>query len=58
MAAIPELDLKVINFLNKLIFAAQYTSKPISGTNMDIKFDNLPNQDKDSKCSTYYTLVD
>jgi hypothetical protein len=43
MAAIPKLDLKVINLLVKLIFAARYTSKPISSVNVDIKSNNLPN---------------
>ena len=43
MAAVSKLDFKVINLLDKLIFATQYTSEPISGINMDIKFNNLPN---------------
>ena len=43
MAAIPKLDLKVINFLDKLIFTTRRTSKPISSINMDVKSDNLPN---------------
>ena len=43
MATISKLDFKVINFLNKLIFTTQYTSKPISGINVDIKSNNLPN---------------
>ena len=43
IAAIPKLDFKVINFLNKLIFAAQRTSKPISGINADVKSNNLSN---------------
>jgi len=43
IAAIPKLDLKVINLLNKLIFTAQYTSKPIGGINADVKFNNLFN---------------
>ncbi len=42
MAAVPELDLKVINLLNKLIFAAWCASKPISGVNVDVKSNNLP----------------
>ena len=42
MAAIPELDLKVINLLDKLIFAAWRASKPISGINADVKSNNLP----------------
>ena len=43
IAAIPKLDLKVINLLDKLIFAAWRTSKPISGVNADIKSNNFPN---------------
>jgi hypothetical protein len=43
MAAIPELDFKVINLLDKLIFAARRTSKPINGINTDIKSNDLPN---------------
>ena len=58
IAAVPKLDLKVINLLDKLIFAAQRASKPISGINADIKSNNLSNQDKNSKRSTYCTLVD
>ena len=42
MAAVPELDLEVINLPDELIFAAQHTSEPISG-NMGIKSDNLFN---------------
>ena len=58
MAAVPELDLEVINLLDKLIFAAQYASEPISRGNADVKFNNFPNQDKDNKHSTYCILVD
>ena len=43
IAAISKLDLKVINLLNKLIFAAQRAGKPISSINADIKSNNLPN---------------
>ena len=43
IAAIPKLDLKVINLLDKLIFAAQRAGKPISGINADIKSNNLFN---------------
>jgi len=43
MAAVPKLDLKVINLLIKLIFAAWRASKPISGINADVKSNNLPN---------------
>jgi hypothetical protein len=58
MAAIPKLDLKVINLLDKLIFAAWRASKPISGFNAGVKFNNLPNQIEDNKHSTYCTLAD
>ena len=43
IATIPKLDLKVINLLDKLIFAAQRTSKPISGFNAGVKSNNLCN---------------
>jgi hypothetical protein len=42
MAAVPKLDLKVINLLDKLIFAARRASEPISGINADAKSNNLP----------------
>jgi len=42
IATVPELDFEVINLLNKLIFAAWRASKPISGINVDIKSNNLP----------------
>ena len=41
IAAIPKLDLKIVNFLNELIFAAQRASKSINSVNTDIKFNNL-----------------
>ena len=37
IAAVPELDLEVINLPDKLIFAAWRASEPISGVNIDIK---------------------
>ena len=43
MTAISKLGFKVINLLDKLIFAARRTSKPISGLNVDVKPDNLSN---------------
>jgi len=43
IAAIPKLDLKVVNLLDKLIFAARRASEPISGFNVGNKSDNLPN---------------
>ena len=57
MAAIPKLDLKVINLLDNLIFAARRASKPISSFNAGDKSNSLPNQIKDKR-STYYILVD
>ena len=42
ITAIPKLDLKVINLLDKLIFATQRASKPINSVNIDIK-SSLPN---------------
>ena len=38
MAAVPKLDLKVINLLDDLIFATRRASKPISGFNADVVF--------------------
>jgi hypothetical protein len=58
IAAVPKLDLEVINLPNKLIFAAQRAGEPISGTNVDVESNDLPNQDKDSERSAYCTLVD
>ena len=43
IAAIPKLDLKVINLPDKLIFAARRASKPISSFNAGNKSNNLPN---------------
>ena len=43
IAAIPKLDLKVINLPVKLIFATRCTSKPINSVNADVKSNNLPN---------------
>ena len=42
ITAVPKLDLKVINLLDELIFAAWRASKPISGVNIDVK-SSLPN---------------
>ena len=42
ITAIPKLDLKVINLLDKLIFATWRTGEPISGIYTDIK-SSLPN---------------
>ena len=42
IAAIPKLDLKVINLLVELIFAARCTSEPIGGVNADVKSNDLP----------------
>ena len=43
ITAVPKLGLKVINLLDKLIFAARHTSEPISGLNADVKPNNLSN---------------
>ena len=43
MAAVSKLDFKVINLLDKLIFAAQYTGKLINRNNVDIKSNNFFN---------------
>jgi len=42
MAVVPELDLKVVNLLDKLIFAARRASEPIGGFNAGDKSNNLP----------------
>ena len=42
ITAVPKLDLEVINLLDKLIFAARRTSKPISSINADVN-SGLPN---------------
>jgi len=57
MAAIPKLDLKVINLLDKLIFAARRAGEPIGSINADVK-SNLPDQNEDSKRYAYCTLAD
>ena len=36
ITAVPELDLEVINLLDKLIFAAWRASEPIGGVNADV----------------------
>jgi len=41
MAAVPKLDLKVVNFPKELIFAARRTSKPICGFSAGVKSINL-----------------
>ena len=41
MAAVPELDLEVINLPKELIFAARRASKPISDVNAGVKSINL-----------------
>jgi len=58
MAAIPKLDLKVVNLPKELIFAAWRTGKPICGFSASAKSINLSTQNKDTKRSAYYTLVD
>jgi hypothetical protein len=58
IAAVPKLDFKVINLLEELIFTAWRASKPISSFSIDVKSNNLPNQNKDTKRSTYYIVAD
>ena len=41
MAAVPELDFKVVNLPKELIFAAWHTSKPICGFSIGVKSVNL-----------------
>ena len=41
MAAVPELDLKVVNLPKELIFAAWRTGEPISNINAGVKSINL-----------------
>jgi len=43
IAAIPKLDLKVVNLLDELIFAARRASKPINSFSTGVKSNNLPN---------------
>ena len=42
MAAVPELDLEVINLPDELIFAARRAGEPIGGVNADVKSDEFP----------------
>ncbi len=42
MAAVPELDLEVINLPDELIFAARRAGEPIGGVNADIESNDLP----------------
>ena len=58
MAAVPELDLKVVNLPDELIFAARRASKPINGFSTGVKFNNLPDQNEDTKRSAHCTLAD
>ena len=58
MAAVPKLDLKVVNLPKELIFAAWRAGEPISDVNAGVESINLSAQNKDTKRSTYYILVD
>ena len=58
MAAVPELDLEVINLPDELIFAARRAGEPIGGVNADVESDDLPDQNEDSERSAYCTLAD
>jgi len=43
IAAIPKLDLEVVNLLDELIFATWRAGKPIGGFNVGVKSNNLSN---------------
>ena len=58
MAAVPELDFKVVNLPKELIFAVQHTSEFIYSFSTGVKYINFSTQDKDSEYLTYYTLAD
>jgi len=58
MAAVPELDLKVVNLPEELIFAARRASKPIGDFNAGVKSINLSTQNEDTERSTHYILAD
>ena len=58
MAAVPKLDLKVVNLPKELIFAAWRAGKPIGGFGAGVESINLSAQDKSTKRSAYYTLAD
>ena len=53
MAAVPELDLKVINLPDELIFAARRASESISGVSADVESDNPLDQNKDNEHAAY-----
>ena len=42
IAAVPKLDLEVINLPVELIFAARCAGEPIGGVNADVESDDLP----------------
>ena len=58
MAVVLELDLKVINLPDKLIFAVWRVNELVSSVDVDIKSNDLPDQNKDSERFTYYMLAD
>jgi hypothetical protein len=58
MAAVPELDLKVVNLPKELIFAARRAGKPIGDFNAGVESIDLSAQNEDTKRSAYCTLAD
>ena len=58
MAAVPELDLKVVNLSKELIFAARRAGEPICGFGAGAESVNLSAQNKDTERSAYCTLAD
>src|ERR1700733_11800051 len=57
LAAVPELDLEVINLPDELIFAARCAGEPIGGVDAD-ESDDLPDQNEEGERSAYCTLAD
>ena len=57
MAAVPELDLEVINLPEDLIFTSRRAGEPIGGFSADVESD-LSTQNEDTERSTYCTLAD
>ena len=58
IAAVPKLNLKVVNLPKELIFAARRASEPIYGFSAGVKSINLSAQNENTKRSTYYILAD
>ena len=58
MAAVPELDLEVVNLPEELIFAARRAGEPIGDFNAGVKSIDLSAQNEDTERSAHYTLAD